>query len=218
MTNEFGDDDVRRFLDDLTRPPAPGRGPVPPTTRQTQAAAVPARIAVINWHDLDPDDARNQWVRLDLWVTQLRADYGLAPNVIPPLWHRHHELVWELSALHTFWLNAYSPGAGATSPLMFQRYFAETRTRLREWVSTCGTKLDTDRPTRQTAWPGQPPYLSPPEHPITDRQADFDAFVAADVAHRRAAAHAGSGVLRLLVRDRQPVAGDVDAGDGDGAS
>ena len=39
MTNDFGDDDVRRFLDDLTRPPAPGRGPVPPTTRQTQAAA-----------------------------------------------------------------------------------------------------------------------------------------------------------------------------------
>ena len=211
MTNEFGDDDVRRFLDDLARPAESGRRPVPPTTRQAQAAALPPRIAVINWHDLDPDDARNQWVRLDRWVGQLRTDYGLAPNVIPPLWHRHPELVWELSALHTFWLNAYSPGAQATSPLMFQRYFAETRTRLREWVSTCGTKLDTDRPTRQTAWPGQAPYISPPEQPIVDRQADFDAFVAADVARRRAAAGARAGPLTLLIHDASPDAGAAGA-------
>ncbi|RYV50227.1 hypothetical protein [Pengzhenrongella frigida] len=124
---------------------------------------------------------------------------SVAPNVIPPLWHRHWELVWELSALHTFWLNAYGPGAQATSPLMFQRYFAESRTRLREWVATCGTKIDTDRPTRQTAWPGEAPHTTVPERPIVDRQADFQAFVTADVARRRDAAGADRGALTLLI-------------------
>lgn len=31
--------------------------------------------------------------------------------VIPPFWHRHPELVWELSALHLHWLCAYDPEA-----------------------------------------------------------------------------------------------------------
>ena len=189
---------TNRGIDTGQQPPAPGGWATRPNEGRQQPGAVePPRGPVVNWHELAPDDARAQWHRLDRWVNQLRKDYGLAPNVIPPLWHRHWELVWELSALHAFWLNAYGPGGQATSPLMFQRYFAESRTRLRDWVSTCGTKLDTDRPTRQTAWPGEAPHLTAPERSIVDRQADFEAFVAADVTRRRT--RAAAGALTFLV-------------------
>lgn len=199
MTFELSDAAARHYIDASQPPNATGRTPAPRRAGQQHLETLtPGRIAVINWHDLDPGEARVQWRLLDRWVSQTRTDYGLAPNVIPPLWHRHWELVWELSALHTFWLNAYGPGAQATSPLMFQRYFAEARGRLREWVSTCGTKLDTDRPTRQTAWPGETPYSSPPERAIVDRQADFDAFVTEDLAHREAIASANTARLRAL--------------------
>ena len=201
MTSDFNDAATRRYITTSQQPTPITRSAAPHPGQPQPWHAAPVRVRVINWHDLDAEDARVQWRRLDRWVNQVRADYGLAPNIIPPLWHRHPELVWELSALHTFWLNAYAPGAQATSPLMFQRYFAEARSRLREWVSTCGTKLDTDRPTRQTAWPGQTPYFNAPERPILDRQADFDAFVAADVARRRADANvdAGAGAPTLVV-------------------
>ena len=191
---------ARRTLPAGQQPPTDGGSqPSPKASRDQPVSLQPPRIPIVNWHDLTPADARAQWHRLDRCVTQVRKDYGLAPNVIPPLWHRHPELVWELSALHTFWLNAYGPGAQATSPLMFQRYFAESRTRLREWVATCGTKIDTDRPTRQTAWPGETPHTTAPERPIVDRQADFQAFVTADVARRKQAAGADRGALTLLI-------------------
>ncbi|WP_227425778.1 hypothetical protein [Pengzhenrongella sicca] len=201
MTSETGSGPWRHATEPDTetnqvRPNHDGRREPARAIRQ-QPDLQPARIQVVNWIDLTPDAARAHWQRLDRWVTQLRRDYGLPPNIIPPLWHRHWELVWELSALHAFWLNAYGPGAQATSPLMFQRYFAESRTRLRDWVATCGTKLDTDRPTRQTAWPGEDPHLTAAERPIVDRQADFEAFVAADVAQRRA--RTAADALTLLI-------------------
>ncbi|TFB69157.1 hypothetical protein E3N85_03855 [Cryobacterium sp. Hz9] len=34
--------------------------------------------------------------------------------------------------------------------------FADAR-HLRGWVAASGTRLERDRPTRQTAWPGAPP-------------------------------------------------------------
>jgi hypothetical protein len=105
--------------------------------------------------------------------------------VVPPYWHRHDELVWELSALHTHWLNAYDPDSSPSAPLAWHRDFVDARSRLREWVSTCGTKLDRDRPTRLTAWPGEQPVASGSEVVIEDRDADFTAFVLDDVAARR---------------------------------
>ena len=140
----------------------------------------------INWNLLRADEAFDEWHDLDAWVDWLRHTYGLPPTVIPPLWHRHDELIWELSALHTHWLNAYDPDGSPSAPLAWHRDFAEARNRLREWVSLCGTRLDRDRPTRQTAWPGEAPYESAPEVEIVDRRADFTAFVAEDLTVRRA--------------------------------
>ncbi len=139
----------------------------------------------INWNLLTADEALAERVDLDKWVDWLRRSFGLPPTVVPPLWHCHDELVWELSALHMHWLNVHDPEGSPSGPIGWLRDFAEARHRLREWVSTAGCRLDRDRPTRQTAWPGEPPIESSPEVEIVDRYADFIQFVLDDVAARR---------------------------------
>lgn len=140
----------------------------------------------IDWNTLTADEALVEWEDLDKFVKWLRLSYGLPPAVVPPLWHRHDELIWELSALHAARVNAYDPEASPSAPLAWHREFRECQQRLREWVSLSGTRLDRDRPTRQTAWPGEPPYEPAVEVQIVDRDADFAAFVAEDIAARRA--------------------------------
>ena len=54
----------------------------------------------IDWNTLTADEALVEWGDLDKFVKWLRLSYGLPPAVVPPLWHRHDELIWELSALH----------------------------------------------------------------------------------------------------------------------
>lgn len=138
----------------------------------------------INWNLLTADEAMVEWLDLDAWVDWLRTSFGLPPTVVPPLWHRHDELVWELSALHTHWLNAYDPEGIPSGPIGWLRDFAEARHRLREWVSLSGTRLDRDRPTRQAAWPGEAPAGPGAEVEVVDRKADFYLFVRDDVATR----------------------------------
>jgi len=138
----------------------------------------------VNWNLLTAGEARAEWLDLNSWVNWLRRTYGLAPNIVPPLWHRHDELVWELSALHLHWLACYDEDASPSMPLVWHRDFAEARNRLREWVAACGTRLDHDRPTRQTAWPGEPASAPSAERPITNRDEDFTAFVNEDLAAR----------------------------------
>lgn len=139
----------------------------------------------INWNLLTADEAMAEWTDLDAWVDWLRLSYGLPPTVVPPYWHRHDELVWELSALHTHWLNAYDSEGTPSGPIGWHRDFAEARNRLREWVSTAGCRLDRDRPTRQTTWPGEAPRDSGGEVEIVNRYADFLLFVHEDAAARR---------------------------------
>ena len=140
----------------------------------------------INWNLLTADEALVEWTDLDAWVDWLRLSYGLPPTVVPPYWHRHDELIWELSALHTHWLNAYNSEGTPSGPIGWHRDFAECRNRLREWVSLSGTRIDRDRPTRQTTWPGETLREAGAEVEITDRWADFRLFVQEDVAARRA--------------------------------
>ena len=141
----------------------------------------------INWNLLTAEEAETEWVELNRWVNWLRRTYGLPASVIPPFWHRHPELVWELSALHLHWLCAYDPDQHGSAPLGWHRDFADARQRLHDWVATSGTRLDRDRPTRQTAWPGEPPTDTVEDVMITDRDDDFVRFVIDDVARRRAA-------------------------------
>ncbi|WP_404434247.1 hypothetical protein LG299_06610 [Microbacterium lacus] len=139
----------------------------------------------INWNLLTADEAEAEWLSLNRWVNWLRRTYGLPASVIPPFWHRHPELVWELSALHLHWLSAYDPDQHASAPLGWHRDFVDARERLHDWVATSGTRLDRDRPTRQTAWPGEAVPIAIGERIIQDRDKDFVAFLVADLAERR---------------------------------
>ena len=141
----------------------------------------------INWNLLTSHDLEQELLELNRWVNWLRAEYGLPASVVPPLWHRHPELLWELSALHLHWLCAYDPNQDGSAPLGWHRDFLDARQRLRDWVATSGTRLDRDRPTRHTAWPGEEPAADSVEQSITDRDADFVQFVLEQVEARRAA-------------------------------
>ncbi len=149
----------------------------------------------INWNLLDASTADREWHDLDRWVTWLKTTFGLPPSIVPPCWHRHDELVWELSALHTHWLSCYHESASPSAPIAWMRDFADARHRLRDWVSICGTRLDRDRPTRQTTWPGETPDGTAGEVVITDRRSDFEAFVRTDVRRREAAQAVANGAL-----------------------
>lgn len=141
----------------------------------------------VNWNLLTADEAEAEWLELNSWVNWLRRTYGLPASVIPPFWHHHPELVWELSALHLHWLCVYDPEQNGSAPLGWHRDFAEARQRLRDWVAACGTRLDHDRPTRQTAWPGETPAEPVEDRFIVDRDEDFVQFVLDDTARRREA-------------------------------
>ncbi|WP_292698554.1 hypothetical protein [Microbacterium sp. 69-10] len=144
----------------------------------------------INWNLLTADEAEAEWLELNRWVDWLRKTYGLPASVVPPAWFRHSELVWELSALHLHWLCAYDPEENGSAPLGWHRDFAEARERLRDWVATCGTRLDRDRPTRQTTWPGEEPAAPVEDIPIINRDSEFVDFMMADVEQRRDAEEA----------------------------
>lgn len=139
----------------------------------------------INWNALTADEAEYRWRDLDAWVKWLKASYGLAPTIVPPYWHRHDELVWELSALHTHWLACHHETSSPSDPVRWLSDFAEARDRLRDWVAICGTRLDRDRPTRQTTWPGETTEGTSGEVEILDRDLDFAAFVRDDIRERQ---------------------------------
>lgn len=159
--------------------------PSPDLNVSPEDPAVPARP--VNWRTLTADEAEQEWLALNEWVHWLRREFGLTAAVLPPYWHRHTELVWELSALHQRWLAAYDPYQDPSAPLVWLAEFAAARQRLHDWVAMSGTRLDRDRPTRQTAWPGEdlPPIEA--ESRITHREDDFVAFVIEDVRRRRKA-------------------------------
>ncbi|GAA1989976.1 hypothetical protein [Microbacterium pumilum] len=173
-------------LDEPLRFPGYQFDPPPPDAPDAAADGLPSVPRPVNWNLLTSDQAAFEWVELDRWVNWLRRTYGLGPSIIPPLWHRHPELVWELSALHLHWLCAYDEQQNGSAPLGWHRDFAETRERLHDWVAACGSRLDRDRATRQTSWPGEDPVPTIAEAPIHDRSADFRSFVVEDVARRRA--------------------------------
>lgn len=152
-----------------------------PDERPAARAVVPSAI---NWNLLDADEAAAEWRDLDAWVRWLKSTFGLPPSIVPPNWHRHDELIWELSALHTHFLACYDETASPSAPISWMRDFAEARHRLRDWVAQCGTRLDRDRPTRQTTWPGEPATPPGVEVEIRDRAADFAEFVRADLVRR----------------------------------
>ena len=158
----------------------------------------------INWRTLPPDDLEHELLDLNVWVDWLRHEYGLPAQLIPPMWHRHPELVWELSALRQHWLGCFDPQAKPNQALAWHHDFAVARERLRDWVTISGTRLDRDRPTRVTIWPGgeSEDWAEPDtsERPVTARTKDFIDFVTEQVAARTAEQDA---VIRQVVDAEQ---------------
>lgn len=170
-----------RPYDQETDPDSQGLEPDDVTALAGQEMDLPRPV---NWRTLSAEEAEYEWLALNEWVDWLRHEFGLPPSVIPPAWHRHPELVWELSALHLHWLSAYDPSQHASAPIGWLADFSGAQARLREWVSLSGTRLDRDRPTRQTAWPGEDATREASETPIINRDEEFVEFVIADVARR----------------------------------
>ena len=121
-------------------------------------------------------------------VTHTDARFNVSRTAVMTVAIQHHpELLWELSALHLHWLCAYDPEQNGSAPLGWHRDFADARQRLRDWVAACGTRLDRDRPTRQTVWPGEDPAEPVEDRIIANRDEDFVQFVLDDVAARKQA-------------------------------
>ncbi len=139
----------------------------------------------VNWRTLDADEAEEEWLALNAWVEWLRRDFGLQANVIPPLWHRHWEMVWELSALRSLWLLSYDPQGSAGAPISWLREFELARQRWRQWVAEAGTRVDRDRETRIAVWPGEPERTPIVDNVIANRDQDFVDWVHHDIRHRR---------------------------------
>ncbi len=150
-------------------------------------ADVPETPHPVNWNLLSAHDLETEWLALNRWVDWLRHTYGLPASVLPPFWHHHPELLWELSALHLHWLGAYDPEQNASAAIGWHRDFADARARLRDWVAASGTRIDRDRPTRQTTWPGEEPGPPVEDVVIADRDAEFVEFVQAQVRRRQEA-------------------------------
>ncbi len=143
----------------------------------------PAPLMPLNWITLNAEDAEHAWLELNAWVTWLRTTYGLSAAIVPPAWHRHPELVWEFSALHTYWQAAFHPHQDATAPLRWHEDFVQARLRLQHWVAASGTKLTRDRPTPDAVWP---PDTAVPikDIAISHRDQDFVDFVNDDITAR----------------------------------
>ena len=74
------------------------------------------------------------------------------------------------------WLTCYDQQAKGNMGVVFHAEFAAARERLRDWV-TSGSRLDRDRATRITPWPGGEAEGFTPtdstEYPVENRNEDF---------------------------------------------
>ena len=91
---------------------------------RTQLGVVPRTI---NWRALTPEDLEADLLELNAWVDWLRHEYGLPPQVVPPMWHRHWELIWELSALRQHWLTYYDQQAKGNMGVVWHNDFVAAR-------------------------------------------------------------------------------------------
>ena len=110
----------------------------------------------INWNRLTADEPKPPGRSSTPGSTGSARTYGLPAAVIPAAWHRHPELVWELS-------RCTCTGSGLrprTARLRTHRLAPRLRRRaerLRDWVASCGTNLERTAPPARPIWPGEPP-------------------------------------------------------------
>lgn len=72
----------------------PGKGNENIQAEQFEPDLVAEPPHPINWNLLTSQDLEEELLELNRWVNWLRTEYGLPAAVIPPVWHRHPELLW----------------------------------------------------------------------------------------------------------------------------
>jgi hypothetical protein len=142
----------------------------------------------INWRTLPPEDLEHELLELNAWVDWLRHEYGFPAQIIPPMWHRHPELRWELSALRQHWLFSYDPQAKGNQALAWHHDFGH-RPRTAPRLGHHLRHPARPRPTHpRYPWPGgeAEDWAEPDttERSVTARTEDFLAFAAEQVAAR----------------------------------
>ena len=104
----------------------------------------------INWNLLTAHDLEQELLVLNRWVNWLRTEYGLPASEIPPMWHRHSELLWELSALAEIETGRRGkhPGPAKNNPLKLQNRSLPTVT-----LTLCSSFSTKSRPAKPQKMP-----------------------------------------------------------------
>lgn len=72
---------------------------------------------VVNWRELDPDDAGPVWEELGEWVVWARERYEL--RAVHQCWFKHPLAVEYLSALRSAWIVLFEPEDSGLGPVTF---------------------------------------------------------------------------------------------------
>jgi hypothetical protein len=123
------------------------------------------------WPGVAAEDASAEWSSLRRWVERLVARFDLDYHCVPRCWYRHNGIVEALAALRDHERVSYSDTAAPSAAVDWHRALRDIESRLREWTGSlaCGALHEPIR-----ARPG------------IDSD-DWSAWLAADVAARRAA-------------------------------
>lgn len=102
---------------------------------------------IVNWRDLDDNQAHTEWVGLRAWVEWLTVRYELPVSMVPNCWWRHGSLVEELSALYAAHQAAFDETDGGLGPLNWHERFSTALPRLtRAYGGGCSNEHDSLRP------------------------------------------------------------------------
>lgn len=139
-------------------------GHVPPYSHTDGSA--PA----VFWPALTAEEAEAEWPALQEWVTGLQTRFPRSPR-LPSCWYRHNDVVEVLSALRDYERYCFGPGAAASAAFDWQRAHREADDYI-HWLNRRWRCDVADGPHAE----------QPPPRPA---DAEFQAFVAADLAERR---------------------------------
>ncbi|WP_448256108.1 hypothetical protein [Microbacterium aurum] len=119
-----------------------------PSNRGTSA---PLGGAVVNWRELDDEDARAVWEHLRSWVEWVTVRYDVPLSIVPNCWFLHPALVEELSALHTAHAAAFDESDAGLGPISWHERFAAATPRLaRAYGGGCSNGHQATRPRSWT--------------------------------------------------------------------
>src|SRR5674476_1230047 len=82
-----------------------------------------------HWASLLPDEARQSWAQLRVWVEDLVDRFALETRVVPPCWYRHNTLVESLSALRDHERICFAPNASPSGAIDWLRAVGEVEQR-----------------------------------------------------------------------------------------